>query len=86
MKFSLRGLHSVKMYDERLGQLGNLLGLVLALPRMEVLLQCRIMLCTLKPGAHMISANRPGRFGQAASPFRGGSVPMLEGCLVPSLL
>lgn len=38
MKFSLRGLHCVKIYDEGYSQPGNLLGLVFALPRMRVAL------------------------------------------------
>lgn len=72
MKFSLHGLHSVKMYDERHGQLGDLLGLVLALPRMEMLLQCRVMLCTLRSGVHMVSVNLPSKFGEAVIPTHGG--------------
>jgi len=85
MKFILRGLHSVKRYDERLSQLGNLLGLVLALPRIEVLLQCRMMLCTLKPGVHMVSTNLPGRFGQAAIPIQRWERADARGMTCPQL-
>lgn len=63
------GLHSVRMYDERHRQLGNLLGLVLALPRMEVLLQCRVMLRTLRSGVHMVSVNLPSKSGRLLSPL-----------------
>lgn len=87
MKFSLHGLHSVRMYDERHRQLGNLLGLVLALPRMKVLLQCRVMLLTLRSGVHMVSVNLPSRSGEAVIPtHRWGRTEARVIYLVPELV